>query len=121
MIGDLLSMKVWAADEPEPEWMDGVHGGGVVLPAGWDLPGSPGWYVGHLSPGTSTSYTERHTIDLDVTDPPPTTVTTSPEDGNGVPAPETGVQRSAPGPVTPEFSEAPSTSYLPPLAIERAP
>ena len=72
---DAVSVKVWAADQPEPAWMDGVHGGGVMLPAGWDAPGAPGWYVGHLRPGVSTTYTDREAVHF-VTPEPTTTSTT---------------------------------------------
>jgi hypothetical protein len=60
--GDHLSFKAWPADESEPPWMDGRHGGGVVLPAGWDRAGVPGWYAGHVGPGGSITYTDRWTV-----------------------------------------------------------
>jgi hypothetical protein len=89
VIGNEVSLKVWAADEAEPAWMDGIHGGGVLLPAGWDAPGAAGWYVGHLAPGSSTTYTAREVLQLagstpgapesgDATAPRSTTATAAP-------------------------------------------
>jgi hypothetical protein len=91
VVGDQLALKVWAADEAEPAWMDGVHGGGVVLPAGWDSPGAAGWYVGHLRPGVSTTYTAREVVDLGTPEAPETSSRRAPmgdgADGSTPPTP----------------------------------
>jgi hypothetical protein len=58
VVGSVLSLKVWAGDEPEPEWDDPAHGGSVTLPAGWEDPGLPGVYFGHIPSGSSFTLTE---------------------------------------------------------------
>jgi hypothetical protein len=108
VVGDMLGLKVWAADEAEPAWMDGVHGGGVMLPAGWDSPGAAGWYVGHLRPGVSTTYTAREVVDLDT--PPAATE-----------APAPSSRQASPGDVA-DVSTPPTTvPYRVPTDIDAAP
>jgi hypothetical protein len=82
--GDHLSFKVWPADEVEPPWMDGLHGGGVVLPAGWEQPGVPGWYAGHVASGGSITYVDRWTVPGPTT---PATTGTTASTTIGAPAP----------------------------------
>lgn len=99
-VGDTVSVKVWASDEAEPEWMDGVHGGGVLLPAGWDEPGAAGWYVGHLRPGASTTYVDRQVLELGVPEPPPTSTTDTPATTD-TPSTETTATTAATGTTVP--------------------
>lgn len=51
VVGGTVTVKVWPGDVAEPPWGDGVHGGSVALPPGWDAPGVAGWYAGHVGPG----------------------------------------------------------------------
>jgi hypothetical protein len=62
VVGGTLSFVVWPAGEPRPPWDDGVHGGSVFLPAGWDQPGHAGWYAGHLLPAGNVRYTDRAVV-----------------------------------------------------------
>ncbi len=75
VVGDVLSAKAWAGDESEPAWDDTVHGGSVTVPPEWDAPGAAGWYIGHLAPGASTTYTDRAVLDLTAPQEPTTTTT----------------------------------------------
>jgi hypothetical protein len=75
VVGDTVSFIVWPLGHPEPAWDDPRYGGSVVLPAGWHRSGNPGWYVGHLEPGTSVGFTDMSTAD--VGSPPATTTTTT--------------------------------------------
>jgi hypothetical protein len=56
VVGSVVSFIVWPLSHPEPAWDDPRYGTSVTLPAGWDAPGRPGWYIGHLSPGESVGY-----------------------------------------------------------------
>ena len=123
VVGDQVAMKVWPASEPEPEWMDGVHGGGVVLPSGWGDAGVPGWYVGHLRPGVSTSYVDR--VTAPIAPEPPTTETTVPSTTTTTEAP-TSTTTTTEAPTTTVTAEAlpddpPATTYAEPTAILQAP
>lgn len=51
-----LAWKLWRLDEPEPRWDDRAHGGVVVVPQEYVVPGRAGWYVGHLPAGTTATY-----------------------------------------------------------------
>lgn len=53
--GDLVRVKGWRDGDPEPRWDDPVRSGAVRLPIQWVYPGKAGWYVGHLTPGHSTT------------------------------------------------------------------
>jgi hypothetical protein len=108
VVGDLLALKVWAADEAEPAWMDGVHGGGVMLPAGWDPSGAAGWYVGHLRPGVSTTYTAREVLDLD-----------TPEAATDLPAESS--RQASPLDVADGSTPPTTVPYLEPTDIDSAP
>jgi hypothetical protein len=57
-VDDVVSFKVWAADEAEPGWADWDHVRAVRLPPGWLGAGTPGVYVGHLRPGEAIRYSE---------------------------------------------------------------
>jgi hypothetical protein len=107
VVGEAVSVKVWAADEAEPAWMDGIHGGGVMLPAGWDVPGAAGWYVGHLAPGASTTYTALQALDM--------TVPAEPTD------PAAATSRRAPADTSEDGSPATTVPYQAPTDIARAP
>lgn len=129
VVGDQVSFKVWPADEAEPEWMDGVHGAGVSLPDGWDEPGVPGWYVGHLSPGVSTTYFDRAVEDLGATPSGSAVAPNATDDARTQSAPSGQVESpdavGPPLPVDPDavpdvFTE-PSTEYQEPTTVLRAP
>jgi hypothetical protein len=107
VVGDAVSVKVWAADEAEPAWMDGIHSGGVVLPAGWDAPGVAGWYVGHLPPGASMTYTALETLDM--------TVPAEPTDPAAAASPLTAADAAEGG------STVATVPYQAPTDISRAP
>jgi hypothetical protein len=64
VVGDTVSFIVWPLRDPEPAWDDPKYGGSVTLPAGWDQPGLPGWYVGHLEPGDSVGFTALDTAEV---------------------------------------------------------
>ena len=55
-VDDVVSFKVWPADEPEPGWAAWDYVRAVRLPPGWLAAGNPGWYVGHLQPGDAIRY-----------------------------------------------------------------
>lgn len=129
VVGDQVSFKVWPADEPEPEWMDGVHGAGVLLPDGWHEPGVPGWYVGHLNPGVSTTYFDRAVEDLGAAASgsalaPSTTDeegTMSTESGQVEGSDAVGPPLPADPAAVPDVFTEPSTEYQEPTAVPRAP
>jgi len=50
---DIIRVKGWRKDEPEPSWHDKSHTGAVRLPAGWTVAGKAGWYGGHIAPGAT--------------------------------------------------------------------
>lgn len=55
--GRTVAFKVWLPNrEPEPSYGDDVHARSATLPRGFGAGGLPGWYVGHVPPGESTSY-----------------------------------------------------------------
>lgn len=58
--GLVLRFKVWPLSQPEPAYGTG-WGTTVTLPAGWDLPGRMGWYIGHLPAGYSATFTNLRT------------------------------------------------------------
>jgi hypothetical protein len=55
-----LEFKVWLLTEDEPAWGDPTHGGSVVIPADAPASGVPGWFIGHLRPGMSATFTDLH-------------------------------------------------------------
>jgi hypothetical protein len=92
VVGDTLSFIVWPLTHAEPSWNDPRYGGSVVLPAGWGLEGTPGWYIGHLAPGDSVGFTERTTANVS-----PQPATASPSS----PSSRTQSEVVAPEPSTP--------------------
>lgn len=64
--GTLLTIKVWTADEPEPEWGDGLHDASAALPSEWVYKGKAGWYIGHLPLGGFATFTDLETWKYDV-------------------------------------------------------
>lgn len=68
-VADIVSFKVWPLAEPEPAWDDPTYGGSVALPAGWDHPGRPGWYIGHLRASEEAHFTDRTTAQVTSTSP----------------------------------------------------
>jgi hypothetical protein len=61
VIGNTVEFKVWTGAEGEPAWGDPSHGGHATLPAGWTAPGASGWYIGHLHPHDSATFTDLTT------------------------------------------------------------
>jgi hypothetical protein len=53
-----LRVRVWPEGQPKPSWNSTTHGANIQLPRGWNGPGHAGWYVGHLPPGGSASFTK---------------------------------------------------------------
>lgn len=64
VVGEVVSFKVWPLTHPEPAWNDPAYGGSATLPAGWNHPGRPGWYVGHLLPGETVGFTDMTTAEV---------------------------------------------------------
>lgn len=129
VVGDEVSFKVWPADEVEPAWMDGVHGGAVTLPAGWEAPGVAGWYVGHLQPGVSTTHFDRTVADLGAT-PSGTALAPSTTDdgqlqrapsGDGDAGPAVGPPLPVDPATVPDVFTEPSAEPQEPTAVVRAP
>ncbi len=59
--GNRVQFKVWPQNRSEPAWGDPAWGGSRTIPAGWDQPGTTGWYAGHLGPGGTARYDELRT------------------------------------------------------------
>jgi hypothetical protein len=55
-----VEFKVWRLTEDEPAWGDPTHGGSVAIPADAPRTGAAGWYIGHLRPGMSATFTDLH-------------------------------------------------------------
>ena len=55
-----VEFKVWRLTEDEPAWGDTTHGGSVAIPADAPVAGAAGWYIGHLWPGVSATFTDLH-------------------------------------------------------------
>lgn len=62
-LGDTVTFKVWPLTTAEPAWGDPAYGGTVRLPTPVP-PGRPGWYSGHLQPGSTMVYADRTVTDL---------------------------------------------------------
>jgi hypothetical protein len=54
--GPVLTVKLWAASQPEPSWSDATHTNHATLPEGWLGAGRVGWYAGHLKAGNFLVY-----------------------------------------------------------------
>jgi hypothetical protein len=54
--GATLRFLVWTPWAGAPRWGDATSGGQMTLPAGWDAPGWPGLYTGHLPAGRTLGY-----------------------------------------------------------------
>jgi peroxiredoxin Q/BCP len=63
-VDDVVSFKVWPADEIEPGWASWNHVRAVRLPPGWLGAGTPGWYVAHLRPGEAVRFGELFADEL---------------------------------------------------------
>jgi hypothetical protein len=66
VIGSVLTIRVWAGDEPEPEWGDGLHDASAALPPGWVYEGRAGWYIGHLPIGGFAGFADLETWKYEV-------------------------------------------------------
>lgn len=55
--GTTITAKVWPAGITEPSWTDSKYSKTMVVASSYVFSGQPGWYMGHLSPGESTSLT----------------------------------------------------------------
>jgi hypothetical protein len=63
-VGSQITFKVWPAARPEPPWTSKTHVRATVLPSGWDAPGVPGIYVGHLAAMLTATFSEVSTATL---------------------------------------------------------
>jgi hypothetical protein len=54
--GATLRFLAWPPSEPTRRWGDPTSGGQVTLPPGWDAPGRPGLFAGHLPAGRALGY-----------------------------------------------------------------
>ncbi len=70
VVGSEVSFVVWPDALARPGWSDPERSVHVTLPPGWEEPGLPGWYVGHVPPGGSTSYDHLAAWTLDDSAPP---------------------------------------------------
>jgi hypothetical protein len=64
VVGNTVSFIVWPTSQAEPAWDDARYGGSVTLPAGWNQPGVPGWYVGHLRAGDRSIFRDLTVVGL---------------------------------------------------------
>jgi hypothetical protein len=55
-----IEFKVWRLAEAEPDWGDPAHGGSVAIPADAPADGASGWFIGHMRPGMSATFTDLH-------------------------------------------------------------
>lgn len=61
VVGNTVAFLAWPLTHATPAWGDPDYGGSATLPAGWGAAGRPGFYVGHLKPGRSLSYSNLFT------------------------------------------------------------
>ncbi len=54
--GNVVQFVVWVDGMRQPAWGDPTWGGQAALPAGAPSVGQTGFYVGHIAPGTSITY-----------------------------------------------------------------
>jgi hypothetical protein len=62
--GARVDTVVWLPGQTKPAYGDPYRGGSVFLPTGWTYPGKPGWYIGHLQPGTDSTLTDLTVSDV---------------------------------------------------------
>jgi hypothetical protein len=55
-----VEFKVWRLAELEPAWGDPAHGGSVAIPEDAPASGASGWFIGHMRPGMSATFTDLH-------------------------------------------------------------
>jgi hypothetical protein len=67
--GNLVQFVVWTSGT-QPAWGDPTWGGQATLPSAAPSSGQTGFYVGHLTPGTSLEYSNL-TVDGQATNPTP--------------------------------------------------
>lgn len=53
-----IVVDVGTASSPHEPFVDPTYFQTVSLPVGWEYPGQFGWYIGHLQPNTSFTYTD---------------------------------------------------------------
>lgn len=59
--GRVVALKVWLPRrEARPRWDDPTHVRRTRVPRRFVYPGAPGWYVGHVPAGETTTYTDLH-------------------------------------------------------------
>lgn len=56
VVDNVVSFIVWPDNQPQPAWDNPNYGGSVSLPDGWNHPGIPGWYIGHLTANDQTPF-----------------------------------------------------------------
>jgi hypothetical protein len=93
--GRRFSFKAWRVAAGEPRWGDARSGGSVELPADAPTSGVPGWYVGHVHPGMTATFSDLLVSPAPLPLPTPTaapfdtplaTPTATPTITQGVPA-----------------------------------
>jgi len=67
--GNLVQFVVWTSGT-QPAWGNPTWGGQAALPSSAPFSGQTGYYVGHLTPGTSLEYSNL-TVDGQATNPTP--------------------------------------------------
>ena len=55
--GGLLQFIIWKQGQSPPSWNTTTQGGSVPIPAGAPATGQNGWFAAHITPGTSSLYT----------------------------------------------------------------
>lgn len=56
-IAGQLEFVEWTPDQAQPQWGDSGQGGEAEIPAGAPASGQGGLFAGHMTPGTTMSYT----------------------------------------------------------------
>ncbi len=57
-VTDAVQFVVWTAGRSRPAWGTPGHSGQATIPSGAPGSGRGGWFAGHLTPGTSTTYAD---------------------------------------------------------------
>ncbi|HEX2576621.1 MAG TPA: hypothetical protein VHK88_09760 [Aquihabitans sp.] len=78
VLNGAIEFKVWTNGMAEPAWGDPNWSGKGTIPAGWEAPGTTGWYIGHLAPGDTARFDDLRTWRYQAAPPPTTTTTTKP-------------------------------------------